>query len=334
MKRTALVDDSILETRIGIREAGKLVEVHVERASERGEPHAGDVFTGRVRRIDAGMGAAFVELGNWQDGFLRFTTSPGAPRLSEGQLLDARVGRAREPGKGAILTYRGAPTLDAPGPVEQLSLRERLDYRFEDLAFDSGDVPLISDLVQPEIAIPGGGTVSIEPTRAMVAVDVDKGSQVSGLRAGEAAAKLLAREFRLRGIAGLICIDFPNLRQPRQRAVLMKSVEAAFKGDPDKPKIAPLSRFGVVEMTRIKAGRSLDEIARDAPAETGAVAAIHAVLREGKARPGAKLVLTAAPAVHAWLTANEALWKPQLAERLGDRTVVRAGESTSVEADR
>ena len=334
MKRTARIHDAIGEARIGIFEAGKLVEVHVERVSTAGQPKAGDIFTGRVTRIERSLGAAFVDLGTGRDGFLRFTNSPGAPRLTEGQLIDARVGRAREPGKGAILTYRGPPTHDAPGPVEQFSLRERLDYRFEALSWEEGEVPALSELVQREIAIPGGGSVAIEPTRALVAVDVDKGRQVSGLKAGEAAAPIIARELRLRGLGGLVCIDLPNLRQPKQRGYLMKAVEAAFADDPDKPKFAPLSRFGVVEMTRIKAGPSLDEMLAATPVETAALEAIARAEREGRASPGARLTLTVPGDLHAWLASHEDLWKPQLAERLGDRTVVREGDELSVEADR
>ena len=334
MKREARLHHAIGETRAGIHESGKLVEVHIERHSERDIPHPGERWTGRVRRIEPSLGAAFIDLGTPTDGFLRFTTSPGAPRLTEGQLLDVTVARETEPGKGPLLTYAGKPTHDAPAVVTQLSFQDRLSARFPGIAFKDGRVPRLTDLVQRELAIPGGGTVAIEPTRALVAVDVDKGSQVSGLKAGEAAASLIAQQLRLRGLGGLVCIDFPNLRQPKQRSALEKAVARAFADDPDNPKIAPLSRFGVVELTRTRRTRSLDHLLATSPTETAALEALDRLLLEGKARPGAQLTLTVPTDIHAWLETTDLDWRDQLAERLGARFIVREGESISVEADR
>ena len=334
MKREARLHRAIGEARAGIYESGKLVEVHIARHSDRNLPHPGERWTGRVRRIEPSLGAAFVDMGTPTDGFLRFTTSPGAPRLTEGQLLDVTVARETEPGKGPLLTYAGKPTHENPAAVTQLSLQDRLDARFPVVTTKEGRVPRLTDLVQTELAIPGGGTVAIEPTRALVAVDVDKGTQVSGLKAGEAAATLIAQQLRLRGLGGLVCIDFPNLRQPKQRSALEKAVTRAFSDDPDKPKIAPLSRFGVVELTRTRRARSLDSLLADTPVETAALEALDQLLAEGKARPGAQLTLTVTPELMSWLDATDLDWRGQLTERLGARFIVREGESISVEADR
>ena len=334
MKRVFKVHGAIGETRVGLIENGRLVEVHIERDRDRLMPHAGDVFTGQVRRIDAGMGAAFVDLGTGEDGFLRFTTSPGAPRMTEGMRIDVKVRREGEAGKGPILVYKGKPTLETQGAVEQSDLLGRLSARYPDATVEEGSIPRLSELVEVELAIPGGGTLSIEPTRALVAVDVDKGSQVSGLKVGLAAAKLIAQQLRLRGLGGLVCVDFPNLRQPKQKKQLEKAVEAAFADDPDKPKIAPLSRFGVLEMTRMRRARSLDALLAETPLETNALEALERLVAEGRARPGAQLKLLVPEVVTAWLETTDLDWRSALTERLGARWVVETGEKTDVEADR
>ena len=334
MKREAKIHRGIGETRVSIFEAGKLAELHVERQSELGLPHPGERWTGKVRRIEPSLGAAFVDLGTPTDGFLRFTSSPDAPRLTEGQLVGVFVQRETEPGKGPLLKYAGKPTLDLPGVVKRRSLEERITARFPGIAFKDARVPNVSDIVQPELAIPGGGTISIEPTRALVAVDVDKGNQPSGFKVGLAAAPLIAQQLRLRGLGGLVCIDFPNLRQPKQKKELERAVEAAFADDPDKPKVAPLSRFGVVELTRIRRTRSLDQLLRDTPVETPALEALDRLLREGRAQPGAKLTLTVTDQIMTWFDGTDLDWREQLTERLGARFVVKAGESVSVETDR
>ena len=334
MKRKAVHYRAIGEDRYGVVEAGKLVEVHIERWHDAHRPRAGETWTGRVGAIDGGMGAAFIDLGSGESGFLRFSAAPGLPKVAEGQLLDVLVKREGEPAKGPILGYVGKPTYSAPGVVEEVGTRAGLDARFPGIEWSEGDVPALSELVLTELAIPGGGTVAIEPTRALVAVDVDKGAQVLGLKAGQAAALLVARQLRLRGLAGLICIDFPNLRQARARKQLEASVAQAFEFDPDKPKIAPLSRFGVVEMTRVRRRRSLDRLLADTPLETASLEALDRLLREGRAQAGARLTLSVTPDICAWLEATDLDWRGQLTERLGARWVLAQGERVSVSADR
>ena len=330
MKRILKVHETIGETRIGLFEAGRLVELHIARDWEKGLPANGDTFTGRVRYIDNSLGAAFIDLGRGPDGFLRFTTSPGAPKLVEGDALDARVSRAAEQGKGPILTYAGPATLDAPGPIEQRDLFARLQRRHPDAKTEEATLPKLTDIAVVELAIPGGGTVAIEQTRALVAIDVDKGAQVSGIKTGSAAADLIAHQLRLRGLGGLICADFPNLRQPKKKQALEKAIAVSFADDPAKPKLAPLSRFGVLEMTRVRETRSLDQLLKETPDETAALEAIEDLLAEARAHPGAKLTLTVPDALRPHIDTHA----PAITARIGARLTVETGEVVHIEADR
>ena len=117
----------------------------------------------------------------------------------------------------------------------------------------------VDEACEISLALPSGGSITMEQTQALLAVDVDKGAAISAAAAANEAAKLIASQMRLRGLGGLVVIDFPNLRQPKQRKTLERTFEAAFEADPNVVKFNSLSRFGVIEMTRAKPDLSLDD---------------------------------------------------------------------------
>lgn len=115
------------------------------------------------------------------------------------------------------------------------------------------------------VPLPSGGAIVIEPTEALTAIDVDAGgvgaagdAETARLRVDLEAAAEAARQIRLRDIGGVIVIDFIRLREEESRARLMRALREAFAGDPAGPRIADLSPFGLVEMTRRRQGIALD----------------------------------------------------------------------------
>src|SRR6185436_21011282 len=101
-------------------------------------------------------------------------------------------------------------------------MRERLDA-------------LVEESLSLTAPIPGGGALTIEPTAALVAIDVDAGGrQGSGdperfaLDLNIAAAGEAARQIRLRNLAGLIAIDFVSMRAKSHAKQLEEAVRAAF----------------------------------------------------------------------------------------------------------
>ena len=91
----------------------------------------------------------------------------------------------------------------------------------------------------------------IEPTRALVAVDVNTGpdtSPAAALKANVAAARELPRQLRLRGLGGQVVIDFAPMPK-RDRHILDQVLKAAFKTDGES-NLAGWTTLGLYEMTR------------------------------------------------------------------------------------
>jgi len=246
MKRRCVIEDCIGERRAAVYEGRRLVELYVRRWADKDKPRQGDVFAGRIANIDQSMGGAFIELGTKAQGLFKFTNSPNAPRLTEGQMAEFEVSKATEIGKGPIVKFKQLSDADKPAKLSGDDLKTFIAKRFAGIEFAEATVSVIDQATETELAIKGGGTISIERTRALVAIDVDKGSAKSSFDVCMAALPMIAHELRLRGLGGLIVIDLPNLRQPRQRNTVQKAAERAFKDDPNIIKIAPLSRFGAM----------------------------------------------------------------------------------------
>lgn len=338
MKRRCVIETAIGETRAAVYEGRKLVELYVRRESDANKPRQGDVFTGRVQKIDQSMGGAFIDIGTSHQGLFKFTNSPNAPRFTEGQIAEFEVSKATEIGKGPVLKYKQATQANKVGKVSGDDLKTTLAKRYDGIEFTQADVSVIDDATETVLAIKGGGSICIERTRALVAIDVDKGTAVSSFDVCMAALPMIATELRLRGLGGLVVIDLPNLRQPRQRNTVFKAAERVFAGDPNNVKLAPLSRFGCLELTRYKPEISLDEVLNNRmgspTVETQALRALRQLEREGRANPGAKLKLTVRHHVMNWLAEGHIEWRAPLTDRLGARFEVVAGGTPGIVADR
>lgn len=98
----------------------------------------------------------------------------------------------------------------------------------------------------------GEGHMYVEPTRALVAVDVNTGSDTSpaaALKANLAAARALPRALRLRGLAGQITVDFVSMSKAHRKQV-EQSLRASFKADPIETSLVGWTPMGLFEMQR------------------------------------------------------------------------------------
>ena len=124
-------------------------------------------------------------------------------------------------------------------------------------AFDLEDA--IQRALEPVVALAGGGSISIEETRAAVVVDVDGGGRKDALALNLEAAETVARELRLRGLGGLVLIDFVDLDRAAERRRVDRRLADGFAGDPAARRHLPFSPLGVIEMTRQRLGLPLAE---------------------------------------------------------------------------
>ncbi|PPB80650.1 Rne/Rng family ribonuclease [Albidovulum inexpectatum] len=163
----------------------------------------------------------------------------------------------------------GAPELlvDAPGPVE-LAAREWADPLPDEVAegaaafAEHGVEEMIDALLLPTVPLPGGGHMAIEPTRAMVAVDINTGTDMTpaaALKANIAAARDLPRQLRLRGLGGQIAIDFAPMPK-RDRSAVEQQLRRSFKGDPTETNLAGWTPLGNFELARKRDRLPLAEV--------------------------------------------------------------------------
>ncbi|MDN5788976.1 ribonuclease E/G [Pseudorhodobacter sp.] len=127
---------------------------------------------------------------------------------------------------------------------------------------DHGVLEMIEALVTPRVDLPGAGHMMLEPTRAVLAVDVNTGSDTSpaaGLKANIAAARDLPRQLRLRGLGGQIVIDFAPMPK-RDRAVLDQVLRAAFKGEAAESSLVGWTTLGLYELVRKRDRLALAEV--------------------------------------------------------------------------
>ncbi len=122
----------------------------------------------------------------------------------------------------------------------------------------------IARIQQRKIPLPHGGSIVIEQTEALVAIDVNSGNFRADNNAEETAfqmnlqaAKEIARQLRLRDLGGVIVNDFIDMRDEKHRRAVEKAMRDAVKRDRARTKILKISAFGLIEMTRQRIRPSL-----------------------------------------------------------------------------
>ena len=126
--------------------------------------------------------------------------------------------------------------------------------------------------LQKTVWLPSGGSLVIEPTEAMVVIDVNSGSVTKKKKHAdkifyemnrEAAAEI-ARQLRLRNLSGIILIDFINMETKEQRQKLFAFLAEECKKDRVNCQVIDMTALGLVEMIRSKGKKPLHEQVRDA----------------------------------------------------------------------
>jgi ribonuclease E len=140
-----------------------------------------------------------------------------------------------------------------PRQASKLQLYKGKDPLFHNFRLEEE----ISRIHSREVPLPDGGSIVIDQTEALVAIDVNSGSfriddsaEETAFRLNLAAAKEIARQLRLRDLGGVIVNDFIDMRREKHRRGLERALRDAMKRDRARTKILRTSPFGLIEMTR------------------------------------------------------------------------------------
>ncbi len=233
----------------------------------------------------------------------------------------ASIPELREAFPGVVAQHRSEPE----GPIEL------------DATFDRA--------LSRTFALDGGGWVNIEATRAGVMIDVDSGTpetgspERAGLSVNLTAAGAIAREIRLRNLAGGIVIDFVGMAHRRLRDRLHDALTEELAPDPACPQILGWTRLGHLELVRPRRRRPLIETLLEpragGPLVKTAITVAHeslrALRREARAQPGRSWRLTVAPDVAIALAGGAAEALRSLEDRFGRQIAIEQDPSADRE---
>ncbi len=140
-------------------------------------------------------------------------------------------------------------------------------YQGKEPLFSSLDINRqIKEALRHEVPLPSGGSIVIDPTEALTAIDVNTGRFVGRsnledtvLRTNIEAAREIVRQLRLRDIGGIIVIDFIDMIESKNRKEVLEVLESELEKDRTKTYVVELSRLGLVEMTRKNVSEGLIE---------------------------------------------------------------------------
>jgi Ribonuclease G/E len=306
-QRRLYLDPGFGETRGVLTLGDRAHRLLIERAGDLPSQQWGSRSVARVSRIERGLGFAFLQMPDGPDGLLPLSAAVAS--LTEGALVEVEVtaeARNDKLGGSKGVTLR---LIDASAPPIRLlaaapPLDERLQALAPGIAIVAGqEAREACDIAQDEALatshpLPGGGSISVEPTRALVAIDVDVGARSGGdarriaRQTNLAAIAEAARLLRLKGLGGLVVIDLVG--KGHDGVTFANAARTAFAEEGADVAIGPISRFGLFELSIPHGTAPVAEQLLDGSgtvsALTTAFAMLRAMDREARAQPGGRII--------------------------------------------
>ena len=123
----------------------------------------------------------------------------------------------------------------------------------------------IASIFESRVALKSGGSIVIQQTEALVSIDVNSGKATqkgsvedTALTTNLEAAEEIARQLRLRDLGGLIVIDFIDMREPRNKLEVERTIKQHLKPDKARTNVGRITRFGLLEMSRQRLRPSIE----------------------------------------------------------------------------
>ncbi len=200
-----------------------------------------------------------------------------------------------------------------------------------------------------EVPLKSGGYLVFDQTEAMTTIDVNTGSYAGGKTLEETifktnleAAQAIARQIRLRGLGGIIIIDFIDMEEEEHRKQVLETLKTAMARDTAKWQIGEISPFGLVQMTRKRTRESLERLlcepcptcggrGRIKTVETVCIEIMREVVREARQYRIQQLLVIAAPDVIERLLDEEAFWVSEIEKALAIQLHFRADSTYTQE---
>lgn len=217
---------------------------------------------------------------------------------------------------------------------EQLPLFQR--YKVEGQIREMGD---------PTVVLKSGGYLVINPTEALVSIDVNSGRatrerhiEETALKTNMEAAEEVARQLRLRDLGGLVVIDFIDMEDRRNNAKVERKLRDSLAGDRARIQMGRISSFGLMEMSRQRLNPSLTEaqfekcphclgIGVIRTVDNCAILALRGLEEEGMRARAAELHLSLPNAVAIYILNNKREMLADIERRYDVRVLIRADDS-------
>ncbi|MEM9417304.1 MAG: Rne/Rng family ribonuclease, partial [Bacteroidota bacterium] len=160
-------------------------------------------------------------------------------------------------------------------------------YRGKSKVFEHfGIEKQLKTLFGQTVNLPSGGYLIIEHTEAMHVVDVNSGNKTTTgenqeemvLQVNLAAAKEVARQLRLRDMGGIIVVDFIDMKNPEHKKEVYQQMKAHLKEDRSKTTVLPISRFGVMQLTRQRVRPEMNVVTKEQCPACGGTGKIDAAI--------------------------------------------------------
>lgn len=188
-------------------------------------------------------------------------------------------------------------------------------------------------MFSPVVSLRSGGYLVINQTEALVAIDVNSGKATSqrnieetAFRTNQEAADEVARQLRLRDLAGLIVIDFIDMESRRHNATIERRLKDALRHDRARIQIGSISHFGLLEMSRQRLRPSVAEAAftvcphcngtgMTRSVESSALHVLRSVEEEGARRRAGAITVHVAAEIAFYILNNKRDWLANIEQR-------------------
>lgn len=203
----------------------------------------------------------------------------------------------------------------------------------------------IADIGETTVTLKSGGYLIINPTEALVSIDVNSGKatkerhiEETALKTNLEAAEEVARQLRLRDLGGLVVIDFIDMEDRRNNGKVERKMREALSGDKARIQMGRISSFGLMEMSRQRMSASLGETqfetckhcegtGRVRTADAASILVLRDIEAEGIKGRAAEVIVHVSKDVALYILNNKRQNLAKLEERYNFRILIRVDDS-------